>query len=108
MAVIYVDHTNKYELSTIGLQGAANTKGFMDSLRSFLVPVESAINEGVNLIGSWINTIIQSGNARRRDEQGYMLAADNASYNQENNMLTIIIIVVFVVALIYLGGKKKK
>ena len=107
MAVIYTDHTNKYGLTTIGLQGAANAKGIMSNFMQFMVPIESTLNEAANIIGGWINQIVRAGNDKRRDEQNYLLAADSQANTQENNMLNIIIIVIFVVALIYLGGKKK-
>ena len=107
MAYQYSDHTTKYELTTDALRATANQRSFLDALRSFVTPIESAINDGVNVIGGWINQYILGINARRRDEQGYMLSSDSAGYNQENNMLFIILIVVFIVALIYLGRAKK-
>lgn len=108
MAVIYRDTTTKYELSWSALKATANQQGILAALRSFVVPVESAINEGINLIGSGINTIVQTVNVRRKDEQAYLLAADESGYNQENNMLNIVLIIVLVIGVIYMGGRKKK
>ena len=107
MAVIYTDRTNKYDLSTIGLQGAANAKSFMESLLMFIAPIETTLNQGLGIILNGVNNIFKTTNERRKDEQNYMLAADESGYAQENNMLNIIIIVVFLIALIYLGGKKQ-
>jgi len=107
MAVIYTDTTTKYNLTTIGLQGAANAKSFMESLMMFLAPIETTLNQGLGLIMNGVVSIFNQKTERQKNEQNYLLAADNAGYNQENNMLNIIIIVIFLVAFIYLERKKK-
>jgi len=106
MATIYVGNI-KYELGSDAIRAAANDQSFLGMLRSFVSPVESAINDGINIIMSGIGNFMQIKNSRRRDEQSYLRDADNAGYNQENNMLYIIIVVIFLVVLIYLGRKKK-
>jgi hypothetical protein len=107
MATFYRDNDNLYELETYATHQSAGLRGFFDSLRSFVVPVESAINEGLNIIGGWVNSYIGLGNQRRKDEQGFYLKSDEQQNQKTGEIAFIIIIVVMVGVLAFLMNKKK-
>ncbi|MDR1552545.1 MAG: hypothetical protein LBS69_03655 [Prevotellaceae bacterium] len=106
--VQYRDNDTIYDLDSYASHAAANSAGLFDMLRSFVVPVETAINDGLNIIGSWVNSYIGLGNQRRKDEQGYYLTSDSQQNQKTGEITFVIIIVLLIGGLIFLMNKKRK
>jgi hypothetical protein len=105
--VQYTDNDALYELDTYATHSAANSAGLMDMLRSFIDPIGATINDGLNIIGGWINSYIGLVNQRRKDEQGYYLESDRQQNQKTGEIAFIIIIVVMIGSLVFIINKRK-
>lgn len=106
MAVIYVDRTNKYDLSLTALNATSSAGSFIDILLYPFKLIEQTL-DGANVL-KWINEIVITRGSMFSDEMDYYLSSEQNSYDAEeraNKKAIIFIIIIFVVVMIIMFRK---